>query len=229
MPEKAIAIFGNASYSSLAWYCLCHDSPWIIACFTVDSTHCLTDTHEGLPLIPFEWMERTHPPETTNLIVPIGYHRQNTLRRDRYLDAKARGYGFISYVSSRASIWPDLILGENCLIYERAIIQPSVAIGNDTIIRSGAHVSYRCDIGDHVYIGAQVALAGNVQVGDQSILGVGSVVKDGIHLAERSIIAPGAVVLENTEPGGLYVGNPARKVSSDSRDASGLDGHWQKA
>lgn len=229
MQEKAIAIFGSASYSSLAWYCLCHDSHWNIACFTVDSGYCLADTHEGLPLIPFEWLEKTHPPDTTNLIVPIGYHRQNTLRRDRYLNAKARGYGFISYVSSRASTWPDLILGENCLIYERAIIQPFVAIGNNTIIRSGAHVSYRCEIGEHVYIGAEVALAGNVQVGDQSILGVGSVIKDGVHLAERSIVAPGAVVFENTEPGGLYIGNPARRMSSDSPEASGLDGHWQQS
>jgi sugar O-acyltransferase (sialic acid O-acetyltransferase NeuD family) len=227
MPQKPVAIFGTASYSDLAWYCLRHDSDRALACFTVDSKYLKTDSHHGLPVVAFESLEKTHPPGSTNLIIPIGYHRQNSVRRDRYLDAKKRGYELISYVSGRASTWPDLVLGENCLIYEHAIVQPFVRIGHDTIVRSGAHLSYRCELGAHVYIGAAVALAGNVQVGDQCTVGVGAVIKDGVKLAECTMVAPGAVLLENTERGGLYVGNPARKVSLDAPEARGLAAYWE--
>lgn len=224
---KPVAIFGNASYSDLAWYCLMHDSDHAVSCFTVDSSYLKSDSHQGLPLVAFESLEATHPPDTTHLLIPIGYHQQNSVRRDRYLNAKRRGYEFVSYVSRRASTRPDLVLGENCQIYEHAIVQPFVRIGHDTVVRSGAHISYRCDIGDHVYIGSEVAIAGNAQVGDQCILGVGAVVKDGVKLAECSMVAPGAVLFENTQRGGLYIGNPARKVSLDAPEAQALAAYWK--
>jgi Glycosyl transferase family 2 len=48
------------------------------------------------------------------------------------------------------------------------------------------------------------------------ILGLGAVVRDGIRLAPRCLVGAGAVVFGDTEPDGVYVGNPARRAPGKS-------------
>jgi acetyltransferase-like isoleucine patch superfamily enzyme len=38
------------------------------------------------------------------------------------------------------------------------------------------------------------------------------IVLDGVNIGDGSVIGAGAVVTKSTEPYGVYVGNPARKV-----------------
>jgi maltose O-acetyltransferase len=43
-------------------------------------------------------------------------------------------------------------------------------------------------------------------------IGMGAIIMPGVTVAEGCVIGAGAVVLNSTEPNGLYVGNPARRV-----------------
>lgn len=219
--DRPVVIFGNQRSASLAWYCLKHDSPFRVVAFTVDSRYISSPRFEDLPLVPFETLEDHYPSEAFRLLIPMGYQQINGVRRERYEGAKQRGYSFVSYVSSRASVWPDLHVGENVLIYEHAIIQPFATLGDNCIIRSGAHISHHCEVGDHVFVAAEVAMAGEVRVAEQAFLGVGAVLKDRIRIAPRSFIGAGAVVLQDTEADGVYVGNPARKSTRTSLEVSG--------
>lgn len=216
--RRPVIIFGNFASASLARFLLDNDSPYQVAGFTVDREYCKSTQHEGLPLVPFDSLEHHFSPNDFQLLIPMGYQKINHVRRDRYENAKLRGYSFVSYVSSRASIWPGLEIGENTLIYEHAIIQPFATIGNNSIIRSGAHISHHCAVGDHVFVAAEVAMGGKVLVGDQAFLGVGSVIVDSIEIASRSFIGAGAVVTRPTEELGVYVGNPARKLGKSALD-----------
>lgn len=219
--SRPVVIFGNLRSASLAWYCLEHDSPWQVAGFTVDTAYCQTEQFENLPLAPFEQLEAFYPPDEYRLLIPMGYQQINTVRRVRYEVAKQRGYDFVSYVSSRASIWPDLHIGENVLIYEHAIIQPFARIGDNCIIRSGAHISHHCQVANHAFVAAEVAMGGEGYIGEQAFIGVGAVLRDRIHVAERSFIGAGAVLVKDTEADGVYVGNPARKTGKTALQASG--------
>lgn len=220
MAAESVVIFGNGTFASLAWYCLTHDSPWQVKAFTVDRAYIQNPTHEGLPVMPFEDLPSLYPPSEVRLLIPLGYTQINGLRRDRYLQAKALGYGFVSYISSRAAIWPDLQIGENCLIYEQAIIQPFARIGDNVIIRSGAHISHHCVIGSHSFVAAGACFGGNVSAAEQVFVGLGAVLRDGLHLAERSFIGAGAVVIANTDADGVYVGNPARKIAKSAQEVT---------
>lgn len=219
--KPRVVVFGNTSFASLAAYCLTHDSPYQVAAFTVDRAYIGSGSHEGLPVVAFDALAAAYPPGEVRLLIPLGYHAINGLRRDRYQAAKALGYEFISYVSSRASTWPDLQVGENCLIYEHAIIQPYACIGDNVIIRSGAHISHHCQVDDHAFVAAGVTLGGNVRVGAQAFVGLGAVLRDGLSIAPRTFIGAGAVVVLNTESDGVYVGNPARKLAKTARDVTG--------
>lgn len=216
-----VVLFGADNFASLAWYCLSHDSPYRVVGFTVDRTFLRAPSHEGLPVAPFDELEAYFPPGQVRLLIPLGYHAINGLRRARFEQARARGYEFVSYVSSRASTWPDLQVGANCLIYEHAIIQPYARVGDNAIIRSGAHISHHCQVGDHAFVAAGVTLGGNVRVGEQAFVGLGAVLRDGLRIAERSFIGAGAVVVADTEADGVYVGNPARKGARSALDVTG--------
>ncbi len=218
---RPIVIFGTLRSASLARFCLTHDSPFKVAAFTVDTAYAHAETHEGLPLIPFETLESQFGPEDCRLLIPMGYQGINGVRRARYEDGKRRGYSFASYISSRASTWPDLVVGDNVLIYEHAIIQPFCRIGNNTIIRSGAHVSHHCEVADHAFVAAEVAMGGEGHIGEQAFVGVGAVLRDRIRIAPRSFIGAGAVVVNDTEADGAYVGNPARKLAKTALEVSG--------
>lgn len=216
--DPAVVIFGNQRFAQLAHYCLVHDSPWNVAGFTVDAAYRKGDAFDGLPLVDFETLESSYPPGEVKLLIAAGYQGLNGLRRSRYEAAKARGYEFVSYVSSRASVWPGLQLGENCLIYEHAIVQPFSTIGDNVTIRSGAHVSHHSRIDSHAFISVEVAMAGDVHVGEQAFIGVGAVLKDGLRVAPRSFIGAGAVVVRDTEEGAAYVGNPARRMRKQAAE-----------
>ena len=218
--KVSVVIFGAERFSSLAWYCLSHDSNYQVIAFTVDRSYIRTSIHEGLPVRPFEDLALHHPPGSVKLLIPLGYRAINGLRRQRYETAKWQGYEFVSYVSSRASTWPDLQVGENCMIYEHAIIQPFARIGNSIIIRSGAHISHHCQLDDHVFIAAGVTLGGGVRVCEQAFVGLAAVLRDGLTIAPRSFIGAGAVVMSNTSPDCVYVGNPARKIAMTALEAS---------
>ncbi|OOZ36742.1 hypothetical protein BOW52_10590 [Solemya elarraichensis gill symbiont] len=175
-------------------------------------------THFGLPVIPFEEIEHHYPPEKYGLFIPIGYRDVNQLRRERYEMGKQKQYNFATYVSSRASTWPDLSVGENSLIYEHAVIQPFAEIDKNTIIRSGAHVSHHALVGDHCFIAAHAVIAGNAKVQDQCFLGLNSTIRDNISIAPGCIIAAGALVLNDTEENGVYVGVPAVKLKKPASE-----------
>lgn len=219
--DRPVLVFGNLLSASLAWYCLAHDSPFKVAGFTVDQAYMRDTQYEGLPLVPFETLEHSHPASDYRLIIPMGYHRINGVRRARFEAARARGYTLVSYVSSRASVWPDLQVGANVLIYEHAIIQPFARIGDNCIIRSGAHISHHCRVEDHAFVAAEVAMGGEGTVGEQSFVGVGAVLRDRIRIAARCFVGAGAVVVQDTESDGVYVGNPARRAQRTALEASG--------
>ncbi len=212
MKTASVVIFGTGNFASLAWYCLTHDSHWRVEAFTVDRAFVGTKRHEGLPVVPFDTLESLYPPDQIDLLIPLGYQNINGLRRQRFLEAKRRGYRFANYVASRASVWPDLQMGENCMIYEHAIVEPFVTLGENVIVRGGAHISHHCQIGSHSFIASQATLGPGVRSGEQAFIGVGAVIRDGVLLGARSFTGAGAVVLADSEDDAVYVGDPAHRA-----------------
>lgn len=62
-----------------------------------------------------------------------------------------------------------------------------------------------------------------VTLGRHVIVGTGSVIFPGVHLAEGCSVGALALVAKSTEPWGIYVGNPARRVKERKRDLLQLE------
>ena len=56
---------------------------------------------------------------------------------------KAKGYAAATYVSSRAFVWHNVVLGDNVFIFESNVVQHHASIGNDVILWSGNHIGHR--------------------------------------------------------------------------------------
>lgn len=212
--SRKVVLFGAGGLARLACHCLTHDSPRQVAGFTVDAAHLTEDTILGLPVVPFETLEDHFPPENHDLLIAVGPHRGNRLRAERFETGKARGYGFASYLSSRAGLWPGLEIGAGCMVFENAVVEPFARLGDNVVLRAGVQVSHDTTIADQAFLAPRAALAGGCQVGARSFLGVNATLRDGVTIAEDCIVGAGAVVTRSTEPGGLYVGVPAKRVGS---------------
>jgi len=211
-----VVIFGKRDYAQQADYYLSHDSPHEVAAFCVTADQCDADNVFGRPLVALENVADAYPPGDYHFFVPMSGRSMNRLRERFYREAKALGYPFVSYVSRRATVGHDQI-GANCLILENTTIQPFGRIGDNVVVWSNVHVGHHSELGDHATVISGAVVCGRCAVGPWSYLGANCVINDRVRLAEGTLVGISAVVKSDTQPWGIYTGDPAvrRRVRSD--------------
>ncbi len=222
MKSEKIIIYGESQLASLAHFYFKHDSPHEVVAFTVDEAYRDNDTYEGLPLVSFEEIQTTHPPDEYKMFLPISFKKMNRLREEKFNIAKEKGYTCISYVSSKATTWPGLKIGENCFIFEDNNIQPFTQIGDNCILWSGNHIGHHTTIGNHVFITSHVVVSGACVIEDYCFLGVNATIRDETILKESTLVAMGANILADTESESIYLGSKAKKHTKKSIDLDSL-------
>jgi sugar O-acyltransferase (sialic acid O-acetyltransferase NeuD family) len=214
-----IVVFGVQDFAQLACFYLRHDSPHNVVAFSVNELYLPAErSFEGLPVVAFENVEQKYPPADFCFFAPMSHRKMNRLRESVYSQIKEKGYRLISYVSSKATTFPGAEIGENCFILEDNTIQPFSVIGNNVVLWSGNHIGHHSTIKDHVLFTSHVVLSGHCVVEPFSFFGVNATIRDGVHIAEGSLIAMAACVTKDTEPWGVYKGNPAKKGEVLSKD-----------
>lgn len=215
---KKVVIFGVLDTAELAHYYLENDSDYEVVAFTVHKKYREIETFRGLPVVDFEKVQENYSPSEFMLFAPMTGRKMNKLRAKVYNEGKQKGYTFISYISSKATICDNKI-GENCFILEDNTIQPFTKIGNNVVLWSGNHIGHHGEIKDHVFFTSHVVLSGHCVVESYCFFGVNATIRDYTHLAEGSLIAMGAsLTKQNTDAWSVYVGNPAKKLENKKSD-----------
>jgi sugar O-acyltransferase (sialic acid O-acetyltransferase NeuD family) len=200
-----VVIFGTGDVAVLANYFLTHDSQHEVVAFCLDRERIDSDEFLGAPLVPFDDIERRYPPAEFQMLVAIGFQRVNRLRSERFAEAKDKGYALTSYVSSSTLTWPDLEIGENCIVMERNVIQPFVSIGNDVILGPGNCIGHHARIMDHAFLASCVDLSGRVTVGAHCFLGANAAIRENVTIGDACVIGANCTVLANVKPGEVHV------------------------
>ncbi len=213
---KPVVLFGAGPIAEIVHVYLTHDSPREVVAFTVDRSHLRADTFRGLPVVPFEDLVTSHPPDRFDMFIALGYSRMNRVREAKYHAAKAAGYELITYVSTKATTWPETRIGDNCFVMEDVIVHPFVDLGNDQIVWSGAHIGHGSVIGDHCFISSRTAISGNVRVGPNCFFGTNSTVRDMVSVGAQTVVGAGAVILKDTAERGVYVARAAQQLPTPS-------------
>ncbi len=214
-----IVIFGTLDSASLAHFYLKHDTKHQVVAFSVSAEYMPADKRfEGLPVVAFEEVEYQYPASDYAFFAPMTARKMNRLRENIYNQIKAKKYQLITYISSKATVWPEAQIGDNCFILEDNTLQPYTPIGNNVVLWSGNHIGHHGIIHDHVFFTSHVVLAGHCTVEPFCFFGVNATVRDGLKIAEGSLVGMSASIVRNTEPWGVYKGSPAQKGPVSSRD-----------
>ena len=212
-----VIIFGSSETASLAKFYLSNDSDYKVTAFTVDDEFVKDDKFVGLPVIPFSEITKKYKPDQTNMHVALSYNKLNILRNEKYDQVKKYGYKLINYISSKATFWPDLKIGDNCFILENQTIQPFVTIGNNVMIWSGNHIGHGTAIGNHTYISSHVVIAGHCKIGKRCFLGINSTIKDFTEINDDVFISMGANVTTNIPSGSVVISRKSETYKNENK------------
>src|SRR5437660_11974171 len=95
-----LVIVGDGEFAEIASEYFTHDSPYTVAGFAVERPYLTKSDLFGLPVVPFEDVERHFDPSTYQSFVAVTYTQLNRVRARLYHAAKLKGYTPASYVSS---------------------------------------------------------------------------------------------------------------------------------
>lgn len=214
--KKQIIIIGTGETAALAYEYFTADSDFQVAGFAVEKKFYNQKNFCGLPVCCFEDVEKCYDPEKFSAFVALGSGELNRQRTRLYHLTKAKGYSLVSYISSHAFVWHNVVIGDNCFIMEQNVLQPFTKVGNNVIMWSGNHLGHRSQIGDNCFVSSHVVISGFCQIGENCFIGVNTSIGDGISVGEDNFIAMGTVITKNTAPNSIMRGNPAaaHKISA---------------
>jgi sugar O-acyltransferase (sialic acid O-acetyltransferase NeuD family) len=208
-----VVIFGILDLAELAHWYLENDSEHEVVAFTVHQSFIKNKFFKGLPVVPFEKLSDLYPKDKFKLFAPMTAKKMNKIRENIFLEGKSKGYDFITYISTKATVCGNKI-GENCFILEDNTIQPFTTIGNNVVLWSGNHIGHHGKIEDHVFFTSHVVMSGHCHIKSHSFFGVNSTLRDNLVIDQGTLVAMGSSIIKNTEKWGVYVGNPAKKLEN---------------
>ena len=210
-----VVIFGTGSFAELVHFYLTRESEHEVVAFTASRDAIKAPEFCGLPVVPFEEIETSHPPSAFSMYVAVGYRKVNRIRAAIYDQAKAKGYTLVSFISPRCTNYAESI-GDNCFVFEDNTLQPRVRIGNDVVLWSGNHIGHHSTIGDHCYVTSHVVVSGHVNIGPLCFLGVNATLRDSITIGEACVIGAGALIMKSTSPKEVYLGERTKPFAKTS-------------
>jgi sugar O-acyltransferase (sialic acid O-acetyltransferase NeuD family) len=200
-----IVLFGVGRGASVAHRFFAGDTEHEVVGFTVDG-HLISESQfRGLPVVAFEEVQHSFPPETCRMHVLLGYQQMNGLRARKFKEAKAKGYKLESYVASNIFMVEPISVGENCFILDNQSISLDVTIGSNVVMWSSNHIGDMSVILDHCWIASHVTIAANVTIGERAFIGIGATVGNGVTIGVESLIGANLMVSHDTTPRSVHV------------------------
>lgn len=223
--KKRLIIVGAGEFGQIAYEYFTYDSEYEVVAFAVEKKYRDIEELYCLPVIDFEECKEKYPPGEYDVFVAITYVQLNRARTRLYNICKQLGYHCATYISSRSFVWHNVSIGENTFIFENVVIQYKAKIGNNVIIWSGSNVAHQTVIEDNCWLAPQCSIAGFSHIGMNTFIGINTTIGDNIVVSADMVLGAGCVVVKNiNEIGGVYVGNPAKKLNRTSYQQFGIDG-----
>jgi sugar O-acyltransferase (sialic acid O-acetyltransferase NeuD family) len=214
---KPLVIIGNGEIAEMAFEYFDADSDREIAAFSIGADYIESPTMRDRPVVPLDQLATAYPPASHDAFVAIGDSQLNRLRREHVEGCKSMGYALASYVSSKAFVWRNVEIGQNCFILEHNVLQPFTRVGDNVTLWSGNHIGHRSVIEDDVFLASHIVVSGFCRIGARSFVGVNASFAAHVEVGCDNFIAMGAVVTKSTEPDGVYQGMPAARRDISAR------------
>lgn len=201
-----IVMFGAGKVADVVYRHIAQSGTHDVVAFTTDAAHAPDGgVFHGKPVVPFDSVAKEYPSDQYGMIVAIGYHDLNAVRRAKYEAAKALGYTLVSYVSPKAGVGDWLRMGDNCIILDNATVEPGVVLGNNVVVWSNVLIGHHSTIEDHAWIAGQAVFGGSTRLGTGSFVGLGAIVAHEVELGPQTMIGAGALVTKCADPKSVFI------------------------
>lgn len=179
---------------------------------TVDREYLREERKWGLPVVAYEDCAALYPPEYFDMLA-IGPYERARPRENMYWKARAGKYRLVNYISPKAFIDAEPVMGDNNIIYAGADIGFEGRMGSDNIVRQQVYLGHEFDIGDHNVISPGCTIGGRLKMGSRCWIGLGASVRDEITVGDDCLIGMGAAVVKHVESYAVVMGVPGKVVS----------------
>lgn len=219
---KKVIVFGTGDISQIAHLYLSEDAGHEVVAFTMDKEYIKEDIFFGLPVVAFENLEEKFSQNEYKLFIPLSYTKINKLREKKFIEAKEKGYSFVTYIHPKATVASNAKIGENCFIFEDNTIQPFVTIEDNCILWSGNHIGHHSVIKANCFIASHVVISGGCEIGENTFIGVNATLRDHIKIGKSNVVGAGALILGDTEENKVYMATATEASKVPSNRLRGL-------
>ncbi|APC91102.1 MULTISPECIES: acetyltransferase [Francisella] len=202
--NKKLIIVGSGETALIAYEYFHYDSEYEVEAFSVSEKYLQDTSLYGLPVAALETLEEKYSISDYEVYVAISSGKLNRNRTKVFDEVKAKGYKCASYVSSKAFVWKNVEVGENCFIFENNTLQPFVKVGNNVTLWSGNHIGHNTVIKDNCFISSHCVISGFCEIGENSFLGVNCTIENNIKIAKDNFIGARALIQKDTPERAFY-------------------------
>ena len=151
----------------------------------------------------------------------IGTYGRLQLRERLYKKACAMHYRLVNYISPKAFIDKEPIMGNNNIIYAGADVGFGGQMGSGNIIRQHVYLGHEFRIGNHNIFSPGCTVGGELHMGNRCWIGLGANVRDKLTIGDDCLIGMGAAVVKDVDSRAVVMGVPGKVVSYQTD--SGVD------
>ena len=145
--------------------------------------------------------------------ITFGQGKSNDFRIKTFYLLKSIGATLPVIYSPFAHVSKHAMVGEGTVVMHGCIINAGAKVGVNCILNTQSLIEHDAEVGNHCHISTKSAINGFVKIGDNVFAGSSSVFADRITICGNTVVGAGTVVPKSISEAGIYVGNPARKIS----------------
>lgn len=212
--KKKLIIYGNGRMALIVHQFV--KVKYDVTCFTVQRDLIQATTFNSMPLIPFEGIERLYNPKDYLMLIAVGYLQMNSVRRLKFIEAKAKGYTLATYVHPSVDLHDNVSIGEGNVVLDQVSLQPCVRLGNNNFLWSNVVIAHGCQIENDCWITSGVTVAGDTIVKSGCFLGINCSIGHRISLGEQTFVGASTLITKSTDSKSVYVSRGAEKHRLDS-------------
>ncbi len=205
-----VVIYGTSNIAELVYFWIKTEGNLDVVGFVAKSKYIDSSEFCELPLTPFESILDDFSTDEVQ-ILSIGPYTNVLERQQMTEEALGKGFTCINYISSKATVAPDVVMGVNNIVLPGVFIDCKGVMGNGNLFRPNSYLGHEFKMGSYNYIAPNCSISGYSDIGDFCFLGIGSTVKDSVKISSRTTLGAHSLLLKDSDPDSVYMGVPAKK------------------
>ena len=217
---EELILYGNGDIAEVMYYYFSNASNYRVIAFTCEQKYITSPSFNGLPVIPFEEVEKSHLPSKFKMFIALGFLEMNDIRANKYMEAKKKGYSIVNYIHPLADIPVNVEYGENTIIMNNTIILPKVKIGSNVFVWQGTVIGHHSVIGDNCWFSSPTIISGKVTMGKNCFLGANATLGHNISIGDYCFLGANVLQVKNLGAEKVVIAEPSSALDISSKEFS---------